>query len=322
VALFGAADCAVEAGFRWLKGALLEGPCSGGDCTGEELCYFSCEPCVPEGCGDTAAERLECVDDYRRTLTGVKFTSGPSITAKRTLSDGSAMWIATFTATAANPYEFGTERILVEGFGTDAEPWVPSIVPADWAFDAFGAYITDTDCSMPYYNPIVNPDCPAIDVPPGPPSVAMGCYTPPEEWRRRWFTIPRKYIPYWGDVAPVVKVHATSGNVESVRLRFYADVDGNGSVLEDPCAYCGDILLSFIPAQHTLVFDSANQIVYAEGPGGERRRAESLVFRTDGTPFDWPLLSCGFGYVVAVDVPSTEGDAPLSVDLSVIPRVA
>ena len=320
VALFGESDCAVEAGFSWLKAALADGPCDGG-CTGTEMCYFSCEPCLPEGCGDTDAERQACIDAFVRTQRDVKVISGPTITAQRTLSDGCAMWTATFTAVAGVPFEFGAEVELVEGFGVVGNPWVPEIVPADWAFDVIPEEVVDLDCARPAYDPIVDPLCPAIEVPPTVPSIPLGCWTDPESWDRRWFTLPRKYVPYWGDVVPVIRVQASSTEVRGLRLRFYADLDANASVLEDPCAYCGDILFSYIPPDTTLIFDGVTQRVIAEGPGGAQQRADSLVYKTDGTPFDWPSLSCGLGYVVAVDFPHAQpGFVMPAIDLSLTPR--
>lgn len=200
-----------------------------------------------------------------------------------------------------------------------ADPWVPTIVPADWAYSVVAEDETDADCAVPAYEPIIDPLCPAVLVPPGPPTVSLGCFTEPDTWKRRYFTIPRKYVPYWNDVVPVVKIQARA-ETRGLRLRFYSDVDADASVLDDPCAYCGDILFSYIPADHTLVFDGITQTVYAEGPGGTLRRADSLVFKTDGTPFDWPVLSCGFGYVVAVDLPPTHTGLLPAVDLSLAGR--
>lgn len=319
--LLGESECAVEAGFNWLKAALSVGPCDGGGCDGFDLCYFSCEPCLPEGCGDTQQERDDCIAHYARTQRQVQVITGPRITSKRTFSDNCVMWAVTFTAVAGVPFEFGAEIELIEGFGVSNDPWVPEIIPADWAFDINAEEVFDFDCARPAYEPIVDPLCPAIEVPPSVPSIPVGCWTPPESWDRRWFTLPRKYVPYWSDVVPVIRVQAQSAEVRGLRLRFYADLDANASVLEDPCAYCGDILFSYIPPDTTLVFDGVTERVIAEGPGGALQRADSLVFKTDGTPFEWPSLSCGLGYVVAVDFPhDQEGFVMPAIDVSIVPR--
>lgn len=320
VALLGQSECAVEAGFNWLKAACSENACSDNGCGGGELCYFSCEPCVTDDCIGEEGALDACIAEHSRTLRGVKVVGGPVVTAERTLSDGSVMWTATFTVVAGNPYEFGSEVDLVEGFGVASDPWVPEIIPADWQFSDEPEEIEDVDCALAVYEPIVDPLCPAIEVPPAPPSIPIGCFELPDAWERRWFTIPRKYVPYWGNAVPVVRIQASDTEVRGLRLRFYADLNADASTLDDPCSYCGDIVFSYIPVNHTMVFDGVSQTIYAEGPGGTIRRADSLVFKSDGTPFDWPVLSCGLGYVVAVDVPvDTELTMP-AVDLSMVPR--
>lgn len=123
----------------------------------------------------------------------------------------------------------------------------------------------------------------------------------------------------WGEVVPKVEIHAKYADVRNLRVRFYADVDGNGSVADDACAYCGDILFSYVPQNSTLVFDGSDEVIYLQGPGGSRRRADNLVFKTDGTPFEWPSLSCGFGYVVTLDLPQAQ--EPPVVDLSLFQKV-
>jgi hypothetical protein len=317
--LSGVDECATEAGFQWLKSALSGDPCSDQGCSGTDLCYYACEPCAPLNC--TPEDRLACSQENLRTLRNVKVIGGPTITAQRTATNGAAIWVVQFTLVAAVPFEFGVETPLVEGFMVASNPWVPDVVPADWEFSTIATTEVDDDCAVPVYQPLTDPLCPAILVPPGPPTVPLGCFTEPDAWKRRWFTIPRKYVPYWGEVVPVVKVQATA-DVRGLRLRFYSDVNADASVRDDPCAYCGDILFSYIPANHTLVFDGVTQSVYAEGPGGTLLRADSLVFKTDGTPFEWPVLSCGFGYVVTVDLPSTHVGALPAVDLSLTGRSA
>jgi hypothetical protein len=318
--LTGEDECAVEAGFRWLKSALSPAPCNDFGCNGTELCFYDCEPCVGDSC--SAADVQACAKGHIRTLRNVKVVSGPTITARRTTSDGAAIWVVSFTLVAGVPFQFGDETPLVEGFMVAADPWVPDIVPADWDYSVGASTKEDAVCAVPAYTPIIDPLCPAVLVPPGPPSVQIGCFTAPDEWTRRWFTIPRKYIPYWGDAVPVIRIQAMTDDIRGLRLRFYSDLDADASVKDDPCSYCGDILFSYIPADHTLVFDGMTQTVSAEGPGGTLHRADSLVFKTDGTPFEWPVLSCGFGYVVTVDLPPDFDGVLPAVDLSIVGRAS
>ena len=221
---------------------------------------------------------------------------------------------------AGNPAEFGEEVPVIEGFlDPDVKvPWAGGVIPEGAMIDLDGFIAVDTECDTIDVGAIYDPLFPATILPPAPPNVPLGNYHPPVNWRRRQFTIPKTYVPLWGDVVPLVQVHARTADVRNLRLRFYADPYTVGDISDDPCSYCGDIVVSYVPLDHTLVLDGVEQIVYVVTPGGTRRRADSLVYKTDGTPFEWPSLSCGFGYIVTVDLPQTQ--APPVVDLSLYPR--
>jgi hypothetical protein len=321
LALVGESDCAVDYGVRWLRRLTLGAACgtqASESCAGEDLCYLSCEPMLDWEQEGDPIDVLDCLTPYERSLRRVVFTVGPVVTSKQTTANGSAVWTATMTATAGNPFEFGAEAPIVEGFGLAANPYVcdpPGLVNMN------GPIVDDSGCRPVAYHPVFDPSCPAFVLPPEPPTVALGCYTPPANWKRRQFTIPEEFIPLWGEVVPKIEVHAGTTPVRNLRLRFYADVDGDGSITDDVCAYCGDIVVSYVPAGETLVLDGSDQLVYVETAGAaQQRRADSLVFATDGTPFTWPVLSCGFGYIVAVDLPQTS--TMPTVDLSLYARVA
>ena len=322
VALVGASDCSVEYGMRWLRRLLLGAACgsqASESCSGGDLCYLSCEPQLDWEHGGTYLDVLGCLDGYERSLRRVVFNTGPTVTSKQDTSDGGAVWTATMTAVAGNPWEFGVETPIVEGFGHATHPYVcdpPGLVNMN------GPIVDDKSCKPVTYQPVFDPSCPSFIEPPSTPTVPIGCYTPPANWKRRQFTIPEEFIPLWGEVVPRISIHATATKeVRNLRLRFYADVDGDNNIDDDICAYCGDIVVSYVPPGETLVLDGSDQLVYVESPGGEgKRRADSLVFATDGTPFEWPVLSCGFGYIVTVDIAQTE-TMPM-VDLSLYPRAA
>ena len=322
VVLVGATDCAVEYGMRWLRRLLLGAACGtqvNEACAGGDMCYLSCEPVLDWEHGGGVLDALDCLDPYERSLRRVVFNTGPTVTGKQEISDGSAAWTATMTAVAGNPFEFGSEVPIVAGFGSVPNPYV---CEPQGLINMNGPIVDDSSCRPVTYFPVFDPICPAFIEPPAPPSVPLGCYVPPANWRRRQFTIPEVFIPLWGEVVPKIEVHApTYVEVRNLRLRFYADVDGDNNIDDDICAYCGDIVISYVPAGQTLVLDGSDQLVYVESPGGEgRRRADSLVFSTDGTPFEWPVLSCGFGYIVTIDMEQT-ANLP-KVDLSLYSRAA
>jgi hypothetical protein len=318
VVLIGATDAAVEYGARWLRRLLLGaacGPSSTSACFGADLCYLSSEPALD---WQSDGDPTDCLSPLIRTLHQVVVNTGPTVTSKQTTVDGGAIWTVTFTATAGNPYEYGVEVPIVEQFGKLSDPYVST---PKGSTNMNGPIVDDTACLSPLYMPVYDPTCPAVVPPPTPPSVPIGCYKAPVNWKRRQFTIPKEHIPLWMDVVPTIKVHAQALTATTnLRFRFYADVDGDNDILDDPCSYCGDIVVSYVPPGQALVIDGAEQQVYVEAPGGIRRRADAVVFSTDGGPFEWPVLSCGFGYIVTVDCEQT-AKAP-SVDLSLTARAA
>jgi hypothetical protein len=270
----------------------------------------------------TGEDPVDCLTDYIRSLRNVSFNNGPKITAKRALSDGSQAWAVTFTAVAGIPFEFTAERDVVRGFLDPLVPvpWADGVTPEGGMIDLDG-YLApdDSDCNPPVPGPLFDPEHPAIILPPGAPSVPLGHFTPPVNWRRRQFTIPRQYIGLWGEMVPRIQVHAREADARNLRIRFYADPFQLGDISDDPCAYCGDFIISYVPQGSTMVLDGTEETVHVEMTGGLRQRADSLVFATDGTPFEWPRLTCGFGYIVTVDLP--EQAVPPVVDLSLIERI-
>ena len=322
VALVGDSDCALDYGVRWLRRLLLGAACGSQAqqaCAGDDLCYLSCEPALDWEQEGTLLDILGCLDPYERSLRRVVFNTGPTITSKQTTTNGGAVWTATMTAVAGNPWEFSTNIPIVEGFnGVRTNPYVcdpPGLVNLD------GPIVDDASCKPTEYVPVFDPSCPAFVQPPAPVTVPLGCYEPPKNWKRRQFTIPEEFIPLWGEVVPRIEIHAAKTEVRNLRVRFYADVDGDNNIDDDVCAYCGDFVVSYVPAQETLVIDGSDELVYVEAPGAVgRRRADSLVFATDGTPFEWPVLSCGFGYIVTIDSPQT-ATLP-KIDLSLYSRAA
>lgn len=263
----------------------------------------------------------ECFYPLLRTLRDVAFNAGPKVTAKRETSDGLFVWTVTFTAVAGSPYEYGSEMELIKGLlsPTVDVPWVGGEAPTGGAIDAEGFVFIDPECTTRVYAPLQDPLCPALVPPPLPPSVPLGCFQPPANWQRRQVVLPQSAFPLWGEVVPKIQVHATS-TLRNLRLRFYADVNGDGSVADDPCAYCGDVLVSYVPTGSTMILDGVSETVWVEETSGVRRRADSLVFKSDGTPFDWPALTCGVGYVLTLDLPQYQ-ISPV-IDISLYSRAA
>lgn len=319
VALLGDSEAACEAGFRWLKSLLTTTDCgSTGVCGGFDLCFLSSEPKVDH---TIDGDPTDCYDLYARSLHRVTATVAPTINSKASLKQGGEVWMVGFTLVAGNPFQFGAVNDYVRGFGdpTVVDPYVDG-QPVDATVDLVGFIQDDPLCAKATYSPINDPLCPAIITPPSVPNIEIACFDFPVNYRRRQFTIGKQIIPSWGEVAPMLRLRSPRTETRNVRIRFYADPFETGDPNADPCNHCGDMVVSYIPANGSLVIDATDQVVYVEDVVNGRRQASHLVFGSDGGPFDWPLLTCGFGYIVTVDTPQS-GGAPV-VDLALYQRVS
>jgi len=259
-----------------------------------------------------------CIASLTRTLYDVQFNAGPEITAKKILTDGSCIWTVQFTAVAGNPFEYGEQKVIVENFlGADEQdPLGPDV---DGPFDTIGSAHEDMACPPVSWSAVYDPLCPALVAPPAPVSITAGCFEATNDWWRRYFTIPKEFIPLWGLSVPLLRVSAQFDDLRQVRIRFYKNETEMGIDGIEQCEFVGDLLLSYVPQDTTLVVDGVNRRVYVEDADGVRRRADSLVFTSDGLPLEWPELTCGYGYIVTVD--TAEITTLPEVDLSLVAKV-
>lgn len=262
------------------------------------------------------------LNDLKRTLRKVKINNGPTVLTKSKMSDGGAVWNVQMTGVAGTPWEFGNPiEILTDFNGAGVtNPYAPGITGG--VFDQTGVVYHDVACPQPLWTPVYNPNCPPVSAPPTVPIVSTTCFPIPSAWLRRRASIPSQYIPLWGDVVPVVSVTAPpTDDLATFRMRFYADPTGSGDPADDPCEYVGDYIVSYVPAGTTLVFDGVAERIYILDGAGNQRGADSLVSSSNGGPFDWPQLSCGYGYIVTFDQSSDDTIEPV-IDLAIVPRAS
>lgn len=264
-------------------------------------------------------DRLGNLGQYIRHLYRFQVNNGPQVTSQRTLTCGAAIWTVSMTGVAGDPAQYGAPVPLFVGFG-DPEVLDPVVPGTGGTVDQEGFARSEVPCAVPVYDPIYDPSCPAVVPPPGPPDIALGCFDVPVMWWRRTMTIDKAQIPYWGEMVPYVSLRTVEeGVVSSVRLRFYPDRDDSHTIT-DQCDFEADLVVTYLPPGQNLVIDGVNRAVYTlDVTTGARRRADSLVVTTDGKPFEWPALSCGYGYIVTVDTLVGE-DSPI-IDLSLVPRI-
>lgn len=313
VMLVGGDQAACVAGMAWLRSA-LEGGCAGDDgCNGDDLCYLSALPEVDP----TLEDPTTCFEEYWRTMRGVTATVAPRVLRTSELPDGSAAWMVQFTLTAAVPHIYGSERMVISELMADTannRPWTlsPTILHIDSEnpCDAAGASLSL----------LRDPAYAAPPAPPTVPNVELDHFALPNLWNRYAVQIDAGMIPGWSEAVPRITLHSGPEGARFARFRFYPDPVELFSVPDlDPCSFCGDFVIPWVPPDTTLVIDASDETITAILPGDIRLPASDLVFGSDGGPFEWPALSCGISYVMTMDL-DTSGYAPREVSLSLFRR--
>jgi hypothetical protein len=122
-------------------------------------------------------------------------------------------------------------------------------------------------------------------------------------------------VSAWNQTVPTITINSGTTEVRFIRVRFYPNPFGYDITDLDPCTYCSEFVLSYIPPNTELVIDGTVQRASASVRGGSAQPASNLLYGTNGNPMTWPSLSCGVAYAVTIDTPT---DAPndLAVSLS------
>jgi hypothetical protein len=74
----------------------------------------------------------------------------------------------------------------------------------------------------------------------------------------------------------------------------------------DPCNFCGEFLVSYIPPNSTLTVDGILSQATINVRDTGLQTAQNLLYGTDAGPVVWPTLSCEVAYVMTVDVSPNE----------------
>lgn len=187
-----------------------------------------------------------------------------------------------------------------------------------------GSWEGDASESISYWTKpsaltIVDPDCPPIPLPPQPPNIDLACPIDVEQWRRFSVPIPATEAGGWTYSAPLVTLTTSSSEVRDVRVRFYANPFDRELEELNPCDYCGEFFISYLPAATALSIDGILREVQANVAGTGITQAMNLVSNIDGGPIEWPLLTCDIPYVMTVDI-SPEEVLDLDVQVSIARR--
>lgn len=218
-----------------------------------------------------------------------------------------AMDVAEGTAVAgdrtwwgAGMIEFGeVARVYFDGETTDTET-----MRFDWRGTA-NQSTSEAQRIVENLPIIVDPDCVRIPAPPRAPSISDSCVDNPSQWRRYQYVLSPDLVPVWSDALPVVTLRAGGIAVRQVRIRFYPNPLGLDLAELEPCNFCGEFIVSYIPPSSTLTVDAIRQQAFMTSPGGVVRAASHLLYSSDGGPMEWSSLSCGLEYTMTVDVTPT-----------------
>lgn len=238
---------------------------------------------------------------YERYMHDVAAVEGPIVLRDYGISNG-AMREVSFALVAGVPHAFGSTI-------TPLEPTRMIDLPtAEWI---------DPDCSTPEVEPILDPDCPPVPPAPRPPAIPNACITPEDTWQRYWLEIPAEFSSVWSSMVPAITIASGVQEIRQIRVRVFPNPFNYPVTTIDPCSWCAEFILSYLPPQTELTVDALTQTAFAAIAGSEAQPASALLYGSDGGPMSWPALSCGIPYVITIDVPEPLlDDVTVGVDLT------
>jgi hypothetical protein len=294
---------ALVKGRAWLNNALSGSRCldSGPGCNGDDMCFFAtCPTDVDQG------------DYYLRTVRDVSLIEGPNVTQTYgELPSGAWMDLMEFNIVAATPFIYGPMDYLGSTVGTTTQDPEPDPEPDPEQFTA--SLTIDTtpprlpEC--PYYPPqsITDPEGPQLPQPPRPPNVTNSLQPPAPYGSGYSVFIPASRVPEALDAVLIITLTTAAEAARWVRLRLYAAPIGYDQKLADldPCSFCGDITITYIPPNSKFVIDGMSQVVYIQDTAGNKYPASHLVFSGTGQPAQWAAVTCGMDYWLSVEFTGT-----------------
>lgn len=270
----------------------------------------------------TGKIRLE-ISNPAGNLISPTFTVGPEMRRVSFKFYPGMDWAGTTTVTVA---------VNVAGTGWPLGRWIEidGVSVGDQPFETFyvdgsipgglwqGLAYNSTSLWRNPANPvIVDPDCVVPPSPPRPPVILNSCVLPGDNWFRYTIEVPSVFTQV-GQVS-YPKVILTTGDLAArgVRVRVQPNPFSMDPAELDPCGFCGEFLLSYLPPNASLTVDAATTSVVAS-VGGVEQTARQLLYGSDGGPMVWPEMTCGTPYVVYVDLDADENPL-VDMALSVIP---
>jgi hypothetical protein len=290
--LLGVDQAGAESGLVWLKSVLAGSEC--GTCDGDEMCFFSYCPDIQSNSTQTTVdtEALKAI----RHMRGVSVTEGPKVLAEMAFSKGGYGIQVEFIMVATAPYIYTEPVKIASANGT-------TLVTHKTGATAFTITTIPVVTAPAPPTPIIDPDCPPIPATPKPPSLTNDCGTAPTSFFSYAIYIPDDAIQSWRD--GIIQLSITTGSKATryLRARFLPrPLAGQLPSDLDPKSQCGSFVINYIPPNTKVLLDGMTErITYQQGAGQPVSGAH-LVSGVGKEVFEWPLLTCGLGYYLIIDV--------------------
>lgn len=170
-------------------------------------------------------------------------------------------------------------------------------------------------------DPLADPDCDPIPLPPTAPIIVDDCIISVGTWRRYWAILPPDQVSLWLAEIPTITLTTGAEPARQVRIRIYEN-----PLDELPDTFVADTwvseqIISYMPPNSVFVLDGVEEDVQASVDGADWRPANHLLYGSDGTPATWPVLSCGIGYLISFDVPLDAPEGNLTTQVALTQRM-
>lgn len=208
------------------------------------------------------------------------------------------------------------DALMIQRGSVATAPFAQNTPNVEWS--------DDPNESALLYTPVAediseDPDCPAPPAPPAPPQIDDACVTEPSAYDRTVVVISENTVPRNLTAYPVITLTAGAEPVRQARIRFWENPDNLTIDQIDPCAFDGEIIVSYLAAGATMIIDGVLREATVSAPGFETRDANHVLYGADGGPVDWPELTGGIPYLVTLDLDSSASysDTVMLIDLVV-----
>jgi hypothetical protein len=251
-----------------------------------------------------------CFQKYARQLRGVTCIGGP-VTIQEYEPTNGAMETVEFSFSAA-PYVYGLPTSVLSVAGSTVRKDVRTA-------DVFQLSKTVPICTLPKQPKlVVDPDCPPIPVAPRSNAAITSCAKDPPFHTSYALAIPDSLIPLWAEAVPILSLRTGAVAARKAQVRFMPRPFPTQAPVDlDPCSVCGEFVIDYIPPNSTFTLNGMEERAYITQPGGKVTDANHLLSGMSATTlFQWPVLTCGTGYLALVDI-TTEGVGQFDLSIAV-----